>query len=67
MRPKFKTPQEVADLLQTEKISLNTPRKHTKILRSEAKAKKIAFSDLANEAIGAYAEFIEESKRESKD
>jgi hypothetical protein len=65
MRLKFRTPQDLAELSQTEKFSLNVPKTHLNQLKRIAKTKNLPVSDLVNEAIRAYCEFLGDSKKDS--
>lgn len=66
MRPKFRSPEEVASSQQTERFSILIPKSHLNQLRLEARAKKIPVGALINEAIRAYCEYLATVKGESK-
>lgn len=64
MKPKFRTPDEVAQYAKTEKFNLNVPKVYLDQLKLVADQKKISVSALVNEAIRGYCEFLDESKKE---
>lgn len=64
MRPKFRTPDEIAGQEQKESFSVLIPKTFMKILRKEAKSRDISVGSLINEAVRAYVEFLDGDKKD---
>jgi phosphoribosylformylglycinamidine (FGAM) synthase-like enzyme len=63
MRPKFRTPDEIARSEQKERMSVLVSKEYYDCIKKIATQKKITVSAIVNAAIRAYCEFIEESKK----
>lgn len=64
MRPKFRTPDQVAEQEQTERFSVLIPKVYIQILRKEAASREISVGSLINEAVRAYVEFLDEDNKD---